>query len=278
MGKMSKVLEKSGVDDISGKKERGLERDKIVENENSLQDIVFNGSAGWDERLTHVTSFSSEASEAFRVLRSAILMGRDGNEVPRTIMVTSALPREGKSFVSANLGIALAHGLDQHALLVDCDLRVPSLAQLFGVPSEKGLSDYLQEKETIEGLIRKTSVNKLSIVPSGQPPVNPSELLGSSRMHDLVKELSERYEDRVVIFDSPPFQVASESRVLAQAVDGVVMVVRYALSDRSHVKRVIDDIGREKILGTIFNGMRTSRVVSKILKKEYSYGQYYKQK
>ena len=109
-----------------------------------------------DERLSKVTSFSNKVAESFRVLRSKILLPQDGRPAPKTIMVTSALPREGKSFVSANLGIALAQGVDQHALLVDCDLRSPGLAQLFGIPSERGLVDFLQDKSDLSSLLHKT--------------------------------------------------------------------------------------------------------------------------
>ena len=113
-----------------------------------------------------VNNVSNRITEEFRVLRSKILVPQDGRPVPKSIMVTSALPSEGKSFISANLGISLAHGVDQHSLLVDCDLRFPSVARLFGVPSEKsGLADYLQDRSELPGLIRKTSVEKLSILP-----------------------------------------------------------------------------------------------------------------
>ncbi len=232
----------------------------------------------WDERLTHVSSASAEIAESFRVLRSRILHPHDDRPVPRTIMVTSALPKEGKSFVTANLGIALAQGVDQHSLLVDCDLRLPTLAGLFGVSRDAGLVDYLQGSSGIVDLIQKTSVNKLSILPSGKPPANPAELLGSARMHDLVDELAARYEDRFIIFDSPPSQVASESIVLSQVVDGVVLVVRHGTSGSAAVKKVIEEIGLEKIIGIIFNGHRRNILSSALLyKSDYSYGGYHRE-
>ncbi len=191
-------------------------------------------------------------------------------------MVTSALPREGKSFVSANLGIALAQGVDQHSLVVDCDLRVPSLAQLFGVPSERGLVDYLQERADLSSLLRKTSMEKLSILASGVPPANPAELLGSERMHNLVEELASRYPDRYVIFDTPPLEVASETKVLSQAVDGVVLVVRQGISSRTLIEKFISDIGKEKIIGVIFNGHKSNFISTRLVdKSHYYYGNYY---
>jgi protein-tyrosine kinase len=228
-------------------------------------------SENWDERLLRAVNFSGQISESFRVLRSKILMPLDGRQTPKTIMVTSVRPREGKTFVTANLGIALAQCVDQYSLLVDCDLRLPSLAKLFGVPDDKGLADYLRNKAEMVDLIRKTSMEKLSILASGIPPANPAELLGSARMHGLVGELSSRYPDRFVIFDSPPLQVASESMVLAQVVDGVVLVVRYGVSTRSLVEKAIEEIGRQKIIGMIFNGHKENFITSRFINKNYLY-------
>jgi protein-tyrosine kinase len=237
------------------------------------------GSGKWDERLIQSVNFSGEVAESFRILRAKILMPQDGGKPPRTIMVTSVLPQEGKSFVTANLGVTLAQGVDQYSLLVDCDLRLPSLARLFGIPHNRGLTDYLKNQTEISTLIRKTSMDKLSILASGVPPVNPAELLGSARMHELVGELSTRYPDRLVIFDSPPLKVASESMTLAQAVDGVVLVVRQGVSSQTLIEQVIEDIGKEKIIGVVFNGYKSNFVTSRLINKSYSYyGAYYTKK
>ncbi len=249
-------------------------RDKIV----SVEEVHSSPThlPEWDERLTKVASFASHTAESFRVLRSKILLPQDGRPAPKTIMVTSALPREGKSFVSANLGIALAQGVDQHSLLVDCDLRVPSLAQLFGVPFNRGLVNYLQGNADISSLLQKTSLAKLSILASGLPPGNPAELLGSARMQNLVEELSSRYPDRYVIFDTPPLQVASETKVLSRAVDGVVLVVRQGISSRTLIDKFISDIGKDKIIGVIFNGHKSNFISTRLVdKSHYYYGNYY---
>ncbi len=233
-------------------------------------------SPEWDERLTKVVGFTTRTAESFRVLRSKILLPHDGAPPPRTIMVTSALPREGKSFVSANLGIALAQGMDQHALLVDCDLRAPALAQLFGLSSDRGLAEYLHDGVDLGSLLLKTSMEKLSILPSGSPPANPAELLGSSRMQNLVEELASRYPDRYVIFDTPPLEIASESHVLSQAVDGVVLVVREGVSSKALIEKFVSDIGKDKIIGVIFNGHKTNFISTRLVdKSHYYYGNYY---
>ena len=297
MGKTSKALGKAGYsldvqvtpesDNDSGLDKNAVELTSVVKKTVkmptgdeivSIGDLEHSQSASpeWDERLAKVANFSSIFAESFRVLRSKILLPQDGRPAPKTIMVTSALPQEGKTFVSANLGIALAQGLDQHSLIVDCDLRAPSLAQHFGIPFERGLVDYLKGSKELPTLLQKTSLAKLSILASGLPPGNPAELLGSARMQNLVEEMASRYPDRYVIFDTPPLQVASETKVLSRAVDGVVLVVRQGLSSRTLIDRFISDIGKEKIIGVIFNGHKNNFVSARLLdKSQYYYGNYY---
>jgi protein-tyrosine kinase len=222
----------------------------------------------WDERLFKAVNEDQFLPEIFKTLRSRILLPGDDKPVPKTIMVTSAEPKEGKSFITANLGVSLAQGLDQHCLLVSCDLRRPSLSYLFGLDSDYGLVDYLRDKKDLSGLIQKTSVDKLSIIASGKPPVNPAELLGSSRMKALVEELSRRYEDRIVIFDSPPYQLAAEAAVLAKLVDSVILVVRQGGAARHQAKKLVEKIGHERLLGVVFNA-HTTNVVERSLMKGY---------
>ena len=232
-------------------------------------------SGSWDERLTLAMSGSTEASESFRVLRSRILYPDDDSKTYRTILVTSTAPREGKSFVSANLGLALAQGVDQYSLLVDCDLRRPALAKLFGLSADRGLADFLQNNTDLAHLIQKTAVDKMSLLASGRPPANPSELLGSAKMQDLVRELYERYNDRFIIFDSPPILAASEAIVLSQKVDGVILVVRHGFSSRAQVKKIVELIGKDRIIGVVFNGYESSFLETKMLGQYQYYGSYY---
>jgi exopolysaccharide/PEP-CTERM locus tyrosine autokinase len=191
-------------------------------------------------------------------------------------MVTSTTIGEGKTFVAANLGITLAQGVDQRSLLVDCDLRHPALAALFGLPQQRGLADFLASGTDLANLILKTSVDKLTLLPSGRPPVNPSELLGSAKMDGLVREMADRYDDRFIIFDTPPLLAASEALVLSQKVDGVVLVVRQGVADRNQIKRVIELIGREKVLGVVFNGYVRSCLEQKLFGQYAYYGNYNK--
>ena len=226
----------------------------------------------WDERLFKAVNDDLYLPEIFKIIRSRILNPGEEVQPPRTIMVTSVIPREGKSFITANLGISIARGLDQHCLMIDCDLRRPSLAGLFGGKQGPGLADYLREEGTaLPELIVKTEVNKLSILASGVPPVNPAELLSSERMKGLIEELSTRYDDRIILFDTPPMLIAAESSLLASQVDTVLLVVGQGKASRSQVHKLIEAIGPQRILGVVFNDYRVSPFESNLAK---GYGYY----
>jgi protein-tyrosine kinase len=217
---------------------------------------------GFDEKLLALNESFSPVTESFRRLRTKLLHPASGN-IPRGILITSVAENEGKGFVAANLAVTIAQGLEQHALLVDCDLRRPSLAGKFGLPNDKGLADHLQHGTDLSLLIRPTGIPKLAIIPAGQPPVNPSELLASEKMAAMMHELINRYPDRSVIFDSPPIHAASETTVIAKLVDAAVLVVRWGGAGRDEVKKLADMLGRDKIAGVVFNGVQINEVESK---------------
>ncbi len=232
----------------------------------------------WDDRLILATATTGPVAESIRALRTRILFPPSGR-IPRSILVTSASPGEGKSFICANLGISLAQGVDNYCLLVDCDLRKPMQHNLFGLNNKAGLSDYLQHKRPLSELLVPSGVEKLSVLQAGPRSINPAELLGSAHMTSLVDELGKRYEDRIVLLDSPPLHAASETAVLAQHVDGVVLVVRYGASRREYVKALADAIGRDKILGVVFNAYRANMLDYKVFGYyEYQQDYYYNEK
>ncbi len=163
-------------------------------------------------------------AENFKTLRARVLFAEDRKR-PRTIMVTSAFPSEGKTFVSANLAVSIALGIDEYVLLVDCDLRRPSLHEMFGYTSTEGLHEYLTGKKELPDLIIRTQIGKLSLLPGGDTPPNPAELLSSTRMEAFLEEVKGRYEDRFIVIDSTPSQVTAETSVLARYVDGIILIV-----------------------------------------------------
>jgi len=236
----------------------------------SVQEALV-GVDGWDEKLVVFSDSSSALAENFRLLRTQILYPPAGQPLKK-ILITSTVPGSGKSFISANLGISLAQGLDQHALLVDCDLRRSRLGSLFNCRATRGLVNYLRDGEDLGSLIVKTGMRKLSLIPSGPPPSNPAELLGSSKVETMFAELASRYDDRFIIIDTPPTQAASETAVLAKHVDGVILVVRWGIGARAPVKQVIDSLG-DKIIGIVFNAYEANVLSAKVSGYD-EYGQY----
>ncbi|MBC2714554.1 MAG: polysaccharide biosynthesis tyrosine autokinase [Desulfobacteraceae bacterium] len=255
MGKLTKAFEKTL---------------RAVEEKNANISDFF-ADDRWDQRLRLSTDPHSPFFESFRNLRTPILY-QSSDQQPKTILITSVMPNEGKGFVCANLGIALSQALEHHALIVDCDLRRPTLAQLFGLTNETGLVDHLQDKVDLSLLIRKTGQPKLSILPSGKPPQNPSELLSSGRMISFINEIAERYQDRIILFDSPPNIVASETSVLAKHLDGVILVVRHGASKKEDVKKLVDTLGPENILGLVYNAYPENKMKTFLNKKKMKYG------
>ncbi|MEJ2102824.1 MAG: polysaccharide biosynthesis tyrosine autokinase, partial [Desulfobacterales bacterium] len=193
-------------------------------------------------------------------------------KTPRSLMVTSAVPGEGKSFVAANLAVSVAHHVNWNVLLIDCDLRRPSVHRQFGYQNVQGLSDYLTNGATLPQLLLKTGIKNLTILPAGKPPDNPSELLSSERMAQLLEEVASRYKDRLVILDSPPPRLTAESGALARYVDGILLVVKYGSTPKDSVTELIAKLGRNKIIGAVVNNFDAG--ASRYHKKYYG-GTYY---
>jgi protein-tyrosine kinase len=229
-------------------------------------------AGGFDQSEIHpsivcASEPNSFESEQFKMLRSKVLFPSSGKP-PRTIIVTSAIPGEGKSFVAANLAVSIAQNINEYVLLMDCDLRLPQIGKLFGVEQRAGLSEYLAGEENIRDLLVKTSIKKLTVLTGGSPPPNPAELLSSQRMGDLIQEVRERYSDRYIIIDAPPPHITAEARVMANKVDGIILVVRYGQGNRKMVKDLTELIDKNKIIGVVFNGVKVP------VFNYYGYGKY----
>ncbi|MDX9785253.1 MAG: polysaccharide biosynthesis tyrosine autokinase [Desulfobacterales bacterium] len=220
-----------------------------------------------DANLVVLNDPQSFEAEQFKILRTNLLFPVSGVP-PKTILVTSAVPGEGKSFVSANLAISIAQNIEEHVLLMDCDIRLPCLHRRFGFDSVPGLSEYLSGKIPLSSVILKTQIAKLSLLPGGTPPHNPSELLSSESMAELVEEVKHRYADRYIIIDSPPPNYTAETAALARQIDGIVLVVNSGKTPRGLVEDLVNSLGKEKILGVVMNrfDFRGSRY--------YGYGKY----
>ena len=181
----------------------------------------------------------SQIADEFRVIKRPIVrnaLGRSGTKVKNgnLVMVTSALPGEGKTFTSINLAMSIAMELDTTVLLVDGDVAHPDLPKLLGVPNSPGLLELLTRDDLDVGdVLVRTNIENLSILPAGSHQRRATELLASEQMAILLRELASRYPDRIIVFDSPPLLATTEARVLATHMGQIVMVVA-ADSTRQH--------------------------------------------
>jgi len=205
-----------------------------------------------DKKLVSLFEPQSFEAEQFKHLRTNILFPISGKQ-PRSIMVTSAVPGEGKSFVASNLAVSIAQNIDQHVLLMDCDIRKATIHSNFGFDETGGLSEYLSKGTSLSSLLLKTEINKLTILPGGKPPENPAELVSSNQMSTLLKEVTSRYSNRYIIIDSPPPHLTSETNVIARQVDGILLVVKSGSTDRAMVEELLEMMGKEKVLGVVLN-------------------------
>ena len=212
----------------------------------------------FSDSLVMVSSPDSGDAETFKLLRGQILFPRD-REVPRSILVTSTFPGEGKTFTAANLASTIAMSVDEYVLLIDADMRRARIHRMFGFRNVRGLHDYLIGEKKFDELIVRTGIDKLSILPAGRSPRNPSELLSSNMMATFLEDAKQRYKDRFIIIDSPPTHITAEAKFLAQYVDAVIFVVMANKTPRKDALKAIEALGRDKVLGIVFNGYNQAR-------------------
>ena len=274
MGKFHDAIEKTSKDGKKQPANTDIPNECLME----FDEDTSNGNIsknGLDKKLICVDNPSSFEAEQIRILKTNIL-SRGAGKVPQTILITSAVPYEGKSFVSANLAISLAHSIDRHSVLVDCDLRMPSVHRLFGYEIVPGLSDCLNDGQCISNILLKTPIPKLSLIPAGNLRKNPSELLSSNEMVRLINEVKERYSDRMVILDSPPPSLASETKAISRHVDGIIIVVKLGSTRRELVLELIESLGRDKIIGVVVNWFDMRSLLSFLYGKYSKYERYYR--
>lgn len=198
-------------------------------------------------------------------------LGRGGNKIHngRLIMVTSSLPGDGKTFTSINLALSMAQEMDLNVLLVDADVAKRHISRLLGVEGERGLMDVLRdERADIDAVVHSTEVPGLCVLPAGKPSENATELLASPRMEQVVKHLGSRADSRIVLFDSPPILLTSESRALASTVGQIVLVVCAGVTPQRAVLDALDILGEGRSISIVLNQADEGR------SGEYGYSYY----
>ena len=219
----------------------------------------------------------SYVADEFRVIKRPLIsnaMGRGAAALAHgnLIMVTSAVSGEGKSFTSVNLAMSIAAELDHTVMLVDADVARPSVLRMLGLPDSPGLLDLLEGKAEMSGVLLKTNIDKLTVLPSGTPHARATELLASDAMRLLLDDMSKRYPDRIVIFDSPPLLLTTEARVLATQMGQVVMVVQADKTLQADVQHALATIESCPVKMMLLNKVRVEA------KGKYGYGYSYGQK
>ena len=194
----------------------------------------------------------SPVAEEYRKLKTVLLrMTRE--EFRNTVMVTSSVSGEGKSVTSANLAVMLAREYGQTVLLVDADLRRPSLHEYLGIASPFGLADCLEDRMDPGKAIVKTGIPKLSFMAAGKKVENPGELLSSYQMKGFLLELKHRYRDRYIIIDTSPILLFAETQAMSALVDGVLVVVKEGGASLKGISQMLDILKGSNVLGIVYN-------------------------
>ena len=208
----------------------------------------------------------SPAAEAYKVIRTSIQFAKAGNSL-KTIAITSCTPDEGKSTTAANLAIVLTQ-TGKRVLLMDCDMRNPTVHKNFKLSNKVGLSSCISLGTELDEAVQETELENLDALTSGVIPPNPSELLGSERMHDILSRAREEYD--YVLIDTPPVLPVTDALVLSRIVDGVVLVLdsgEIKVEMARDVKNQLVHAGAN-ILGVVLNKVRSEH-------HGYGYGYYY---
>lgn len=210
-----------------------------------------------DSKLVSLHKEKSPVAEQYNKLRSSLIALTQGPELLNTLLITSCASEEGKSLTAFNLAISLAREQDHTVLLVDTDLRRPSLHRFLGLEPEVGLVHCLRDQLPLEQALIKTGLGKLVILPAGETLSEPLDLLSSQRMRDLIAELKQRYPERYVIFDTPPAMPFADAGVLADMIDNTLFVVREGRAGKEDVRRTLEAFKDHNLLGVVFNDARS---------------------
>jgi protein-tyrosine kinase len=203
------------------------------------------------------------------LLRQAFADGRRTDRTSNLIMVTSARPSEGKTFMAVNLALSMALEKDITVLLIDADVAQPAIPGVLSFESDRGLLDLLVDPTLdMSDVMIRTNLENLSILPAGRDTPNANELLASAKMEALVKDIAERYPDRVIIFDTPPVLVRTETSVLASHVGQVAFVIEAEQTNETAVKESLELLNGCSNIGLILNKLRSSYGTER-------FGQYY---
>ena len=192
------------------------------------------------------------AVDNYNVLCTKLLMST-GTNGHNTIMITSCIQGEGKTVSAINLAISIARRVQHTVLLVDADLRMPTIQRYLGFIAKKGLSDYLRKDEPVSELLINPGIPKMVVLPAGRSITGTNEILGSPKMEKLVREMKNRYPERYVIFDCPPLLAAPDALTFSSYVDAIILVVEAGRTTREDIKKALNILKDKPLLGLLMN-------------------------
>ena len=196
----------------------------------------------------------SSAAEQYKILREQVKRLRTEAGV-RTIAITSPVKKDGKTTVAVNLAASIALDYEGKVLLIDADLRAPSVHRYFNIDASPGLTDHLNSNAAagLKSLIRATHVSGLRVIPAGKPSRFAAELLAKDKMRLMLEEIRATLPDYMVIIDSPPVLATADPMVLSRQVDGVMMVVRAGKTPKDYLSKALNSLNSGKVLGVVLN-------------------------
>jgi protein-tyrosine kinase len=206
----------------------------------------------------------------YKVLRTQIQQ-RTKEQGWNTVMITSAMPGEGKTHTAINLALTFAKEIAQTVLLVDCDLKRQEIHKRFGTKSPKGLIDYLVDDCPVGELIIRPDIDTLAFISGGRTIQDSAELLGSPKMQDLVVEMKKRYPDRYILFETPPVLFGADAVAFAPLVDCIVLVVEADRTSIQSVRKALELLPQEKVLGCVLNRLKVPQPEYGAYKYAYNY-------
>jgi protein-tyrosine kinase len=215
-------------------------------------------------------AMSSHGAEQFRTLRSRLYQMRS-NQPLRSLLVTSSIPTEGKTFVTNNLAQAIVRQPDRRALIIDVDLRRSRLHVPLGAPSGPGLTDYLRGEADVMSIVQQGQEGNLCFIPGGNEVSNPSELLSNGRLKSLLNRVTPIFD--WVILDSPPCLLVADASVLADMCDGVLLVVRAGVTPATTAQRATQELRGRNVVGVVLNAMKSSHAYNSGYYYGYGYGE-----
>lgn len=195
----------------------------------------------------------TQAAEEYRKLKSVIVQLTKSESFMNMLMVTSSIGSEGKSVTAANLALSLAQEFDHTVLLVDADIRKPTLHTYLGTENTVGLTDCLLDGVNVRDALIHTGIGKLSFLSAGRAVPNPAEVFTSQRIRDFFLEMKNRYKDRYIIIDTPPVLPFAETRSLSTIVDGIVLVAKEGLVTLHNIEETMACLKGTTMLGIVYN-------------------------